>query len=122
MRLHLPRNGVIQLGGKRQGMLVAVNNPMPVPEGHMEELQSSVVTPDQSAVHWIRALPGGDYCIRAGFTSWLRSSALNVEAFLRQKMLETEFKRMDPDKQIDVQEFIKKGRAGIHTNGNVVAL
>lgn len=67
-------------------------------------------------------MPDGDYAVRAGFTSWLRCSADNVEAFLRQKMLDAELEPLDPHKAIDVQALIRRARAKSRTSGNIVRL
>ena len=86
----------------------------------MEKQHSSAATPDQWAVRWIKALPGADYNVRAACTSWITHSARYTEAFLRQKMLETELRGLDPERRIDVRQLIAQARARIHARGRVV--
>ena len=86
----------------------------------MEELHSSQATPDEWATRWINALPGGDHSVRAAFASGLRRSARYVEAYLRQKMLETELRALDPDKRIDAQALVSRARERLRSNSGKV--
>jgi hypothetical protein len=58
----------------------------------MGEQHSSPATPDQWALRWLKALPGGDSNVRAAFTCWARHSPRYVEAYCRQKMVDTELR------------------------------
>lgn len=82
--------------------------------------QHSPATPDQWALRWLKALPGGDRNVRAAFGSWVRRSPRYVEAYCRQKMLDTELRGLDPERRIDVQVFIRHARVRIQAQGKVV--
>jgi hypothetical protein len=86
----------------------------------MEERHSSPATPDQWALRWLKALPGGDSNVRAAFTCWVRHSARYVEAYCRQKMLDTELRGLDPERRIDVAELVRRARGRIRAQGTVV--
>jgi transmembrane sensor len=86
----------------------------------MGERHSSPATPDQWALRWLNALPGGDSNVRAAFTCWVRHSARYVEAYCRQKMLDTELRGLDPERRIDVEELVRQARARIRAQGKVV--
>jgi transmembrane sensor len=86
----------------------------------MGEQRSSPATPDQWALRWLKALPGGDRNVRAAFASWVRRSPRYVEAYCRQKMLDTELLGLDSERRIDVQVFIKHAQARIQAQGKVV--
>jgi transmembrane sensor len=86
----------------------------------MGEQRSSLATPDQWALRWLKALPGGDRNVRAAFASWVRRSPRYVEAYCRQKMLDTELQGLDPERRIDVQVFIQHAQTRIQAQGKVV--
>jgi hypothetical protein len=50
----------------------------------------------------------------------VRHSAHYIEAYCRQKMLDTELRGLDPQRRIDVQALVKRARARIHAEGKVV--
>ena len=75
---------------------------------------------NSEALRWIKALQKGEHNAGAGFAAWLRVSPQHVEAYCLQKMLETELRGIDLQRQIDVHALIERARIQIRRKKDVI--
>jgi transmembrane sensor len=66
---------------------------------------------DEQAVRFLQRLPDADFPNRQALARWLRRSPEHVDAFLRQQMLSTELRGLDPDRTINVDALVERARA-----------
>lgn len=74
------------------------------------------VSLDQLMFRWVRILPAAGPQLRKAFAVLVRTSPQHLQAYLDQKVLSTELKGLDRQRQVDVQLLINRVRG----RGNVI--